>query len=253
MVEQRPTALLRATDALLDRLPRGAHRLAFIWVFVGGLLTIAVCRAIFFVHHPEWFVDTVPTASKTAALAPSAIVFTFGMDTVGLCILAVWIFHGAVNQAEIRARGRGSEAANRLTVFLGLCQGISVILMATIDMEMQEFLHILFSITTFVFGALAYLADVFGASLWRVGVAETVSYRLRRMLAVSVTPIGLFFLYLFLEKANGPIVDPDVTQVVYVSTEHVLAFLSFAYAPVLALDAHAFLDRRQTHATGRRA
>ena len=103
--------------------------------------------------------------------------------------------------------GRGSEAANRLTVFLGLCQGMSVILMATIDMEMQEFLHILFSITTFVFGALAYLADVFGASRWRVGVAETVSYRLRRVLALSVTPIGLFFLYLFLEKANGPIVD----------------------------------------------
>ncbi|MDA8637741.1 Frag1/DRAM/Sfk1 family protein [Rhodospirillales bacterium] len=228
---------------MIERLPLSRHviNISFFGVFVLGMLAIVVSRLVFNVDHSDWYIDTIPSISKTAAFEPSGTYFSILMGGSGLCIIIVWSYTYLFNWeklSELPTDGKRFSKWNKLTLFLGIGEGVSVALMATVSLETHNDAHIAFSIGTFLFGSLAFLSESFLLGRWRYISKEKrhYSFRIRQINAISIALISLFFLYLFLERTNGPIVDFYTTQIIYIASEHVIATCSFAYAPLLFLE-----------------
>lgn len=64
----------------------------FYGVFFGGMSAIIITRLVFNQYHSDWYKDTIPSISKTGALAHSDIVFAILMGGTGLIIYAMWTY-----------------------------------------------------------------------------------------------------------------------------------------------------------------
>jgi len=244
--QSKPASQLHLRSPLLIKI-------SFCGVFVGGLVAIIVTRLIFNQHHAHWYEDTIPSISKTGALAPADTVFAVIMGATGLFILATWIYTFAFNKAQIEKLDRTGAYPlwNKIVLALGLSEGVSVSLMAIISLEVHDNLHIFLSICVFTFGALAFLAESFALGRWRYRIKEPTaplpkSFHLRQLTAVTVSILGLSFLYLFLERESGPIVDFYTTQIIYIANEHLLAILQFSYALLLLPEVLAHFSTEMT-------
>jgi hypothetical protein len=118
---------------------------------------------------------------------------------------------------------------------VGLFDGTSIFLMATISLETNNDFHILLSKFVFISGSLAFLVETFFLGAWRKYIYKSwteypLSFKFRKISSAIIPIVGLTFLYLFIEKDNGPIVNPYVTQIFYILNEHVLATMHFSYA-----------------------
>ncbi|WP_028880453.1 hypothetical protein [Terasakiella pusilla] len=211
---------------------------SYIGVFVFGMLSILVARLVFNLDHSDWYERTVPTISKTAAFEPASSYFSVIMGLSGICILVCWTYTYFFNHFCLKSLGKPAVPFykwNYLTFFLGLGQGMSVIMMSAISLETNEYLHILFSIGTFTFGALSFVSESYFLGPWRKLCQQRphVSYKIRRICALVVSALSLMLLYFFIFRKSGHFADFYTTQIFYVMCEHLLATLSFSYSLML--------------------
>jgi len=233
----------RFCAGLYLRTPFGVLMAMTVWILMGAVIIIAITRYIFSQHHPKWFINDQPSISKTAAFAPSDTFFTAGMNSIAICVFIAWAIGHGYNALKIEKVCKEANfdrtfaiIFNNVSLLLGLIQGITLSLAATVNLEISDYYHIVFSIAAFGSGALVFVSDSFGTSRWRKYSQSAIElgfyFKIRRVISVAVTTGSLWYLYLWLNKNSGFIVDEYVTQVVYVTTEHILVTFSFLYAPL---------------------
>ncbi len=230
------------------------HRAIIYWgVFLGGIFSIIVTRLTFNQYHSDWYDRTIPTISKAGALPPADIVFALTMGPVGLLIIFFWIEVYYYNKQRVSELPNPKlyPLWNKIMLFWGLAQGLSVSLMAIISLEMHNDLHIMLSISVFLCGAFVIIFESCFLSGWRRhnGQPFDKMTKIRRITAVFVSCMGLFFLYLFLEKGNSPFIDRYTTQVIYIINEHILAIWSFSYPTLLFSEINSFYKKKKLNPT----
>lgn len=227
---------------MLSRIAHPYHlSLAAPMVFLLGVPTIFLTRFVFHATRPEYFADTIPTISKSAAFAPASDVFLIGILVVSTCIVMAWLLVFRMSRERLQAlAGRARHARLYRTLSaaaagFGILAGICLALLAIITLEVQDPVHIALSYAFFITQLSAYLADSWAAWLMnRMLAAEDAGPGLslggKPVVCLATILLGLFYLFLFLTREKGLYPNEMLVQGIYVMTEYVLSTLCFAYS-----------------------
>lgn len=209
--------------------------------FIGGPLIICT-RIIFYIYHPQYFINRLPSISKTAAYAPGSYLFSFGMILVSLCILISWTYIYQLNRDRIRQLSCNNNGyvllhlKNATASVLGISAGIFLGLLSVISLELDDPLHILLSILffncqilSFIFDTLCALAIIKIASLHNIEI-ENLTLNGKPYVCVTITLAATFFLFMYLTKDSTIFNDRYFSQQLYIMAEYTTSLLAFAYS-----------------------
>ena len=139
--------------------------MAPVLVFFMGVPLIISTRIIFYIYHPEYFINRLPSISKTAAYTPGSYLFYPGMTFVSLCILVTWTYIYQLNKDRISHFSTDDNnhlllhLTNSLATILGVSAGIFLGFLSIISLETDDPLHILLSILFFSCLILSFIFD----------------------------------------------------------------------------------------------
>lgn len=207
-------------------------------VFLIGVPTILVTRAIFAHHYPQNFVGSSPTISETASLPPASLFFLVMMNLVVACIFVSWSLNAFRNQTRLRLlamQGMGVTGPNILqwlACILGLLAGFWLGAVAAYNLEDDHDIHLMASWAFYVSQAVSITLDILFV-LWlrrltgNSGRGDGLMSRI--LVAIGIFIGSWFFLYMYLSKDSAAPENRYAVQLVYVAAEYVVATLFLAY------------------------
>ena len=224
---------------------------ALLVVFILGIITIILTRIIFYSHHPEYFLDSIPTISKSAAYAPGSYYFRVGMSIVSFCSLITWCLIYKINRLRInKLLNSGDRKSvtiffNYISCLLGIIAAIFLALFSNITLEDHTNYHINFSKYFFFTEIFAFIIDSVCCSIIYYqnsalnGIFNKKYFYFRYTLTILVILSSLVYLFLF---ENRHIFSNEYqAQLVYVIAEHVTAILCFSYAVLYFPEVNKYL------------
>lgn len=213
-------------------------------VFVIGVPSILVTRAIFLGYHPENFVDSSPTISETASHPPASLFFLVTMVMVTVCIIISWSLNFIRNRRRVMllsGQGVTGRAVAPTLLYaaaslLGMAAGVSLALLAVYNLNNGHDIHMTSSWTFYICQAVSITLDILFV-LWMrrlTGQSEKGDgLRSRIMVASGIFCGSWFFLYMYLSKDSVAADYRYAVQLIYVGAEYIVAVLFLTY-PVTA-------------------
>lgn len=206
-----------------------------------GIPVVIISRILARIHHPELYVDSLPTVSKVAAYAPSDFFFEPGMTLVAICAFICWPMALILNNHRIRAYStRRFERVMLYTgvffsVLLGMIASISLAGLAIYSLEDSDSWHMNFSILFFSCQVFAFLLDISATMRLRYLSSRVAddgpkfSLNGKPWVTLVMFVGGVVFLYMFLKKDNNPLESELMTRWLYVGSEQLLIILFLLY------------------------
>lgn len=227
-------------------------------VFLIGAPLIILTRVIFHIYHPEYFVNRLPSISKTAAFAPGSYLFSLGMILVSLCILISWTYIYQLNRDRIRQLSFNNNSyvllhlKNVTASILGISAGIFLGLLSVISLDIDDPLHISLSILffncqilSFIFDTLCALAIIKIASLHNIEI-ENLTLSGKPYVCVTITLASIFFLFMYLAKDSTIFTDKYFAQKLYITAEYSTSLLAFSYSALYYPEINAHFNKVET-------
>ena len=218
----------------------GAWAYSLLVVFILGVSTVVVTRILLYVHHPKYFLHTIPSISKTAAFAPGSYIFTVGMTVVSACIVITWVLIFKLNNHRINlalldhAWIMLCRILNFSACVCGITAGVYLALLSNISLEANSDFHINYSKYFFFLQTLSFIIDTVCVSITRRAspgkYVYDYAFHTRAFICIIVFLDALFFQYLFENRDSGIFSDRHFAQQIYILAEHTIAFLSFSYS-----------------------
>jgi hypothetical protein len=207
-------------------------------VFVLGAPSILITRFIFLRYYPDHFVGDSPTISETASHPPSSVFFEWTMALVTACIVVSWTLNILRNRrrlSELALGGvkvLGPSIAYGLASGLGICAGISLLLVAVYNLNNGHDVHMAGSWAFYITQATSITFDILFV-LWLrrlAGAPPAGDGLLARVLVAAAIFLGSwFFLYMYESKDYATPEHKYAIQLVYVGAEYFVAMLFLAY------------------------
>lgn len=208
-------------------------------VFVIGVTALAVSWGLFYVYHPDGFVDTLPSISETISKTPGSTAFQLLMCIVTPCIVVSWLLNFNATRAHlatIAARGENIRAASRFNLAacsIGILAGLLLASLSVVKLHaghLSHTWHIWLSEGFYSSQVTAFLLDGICAVLRRKGQTNNAQARsLRARLGVGIGAMVTALVFLYLYVARHDFADAWLAQAVYVTCEYLLATTCFAY------------------------
>lgn len=213
-------------------------RLLLVAIPAIGMPTIVLTRLLAWWHQPQLFATTLPSVSKTAALAPGSWVFATGMLLVAGCSILAWPIFRMLNRRAIRslapaAAAPSIERLNSAAALAGVTAGCALGALAVITLEVYDALHMLLSQLFFSALVLALLCDALVAQ--RLPAAPAWM-RARLAVCGAVVLFAVVFLFMYVTKDSGLIAERMLVRWLYVGAENLLCLALGAY-PLIYLPA----------------
>lgn len=230
----------------------GAWAYSLLVVFILGVSTVVVTRILLYVHHPKYFLHTIPSISKTAAFEPGSYIFSVGMSVVSACILITWVLIFKLNSQRISLVSLGPaklglcKMLNICACIFGITAGIYLGLLSNISMEDNSAFHIRYSKYFFFFQTLSFIVDTACVSIIRrsspAKFIHDYAFHTRTVICLVVFIDALFFLFLFENRDSAIFSSRHFAQQLYIIAEHTIAFLSFSYSAAYFPEVYKYFD-----------
>lgn len=210
-------------------------------IFVVGVMIIFLTRYIFYVYHPSYFDNRVPSISKSAAYAPGSYLFCIGMIVVCVLIFITVahvrnIYHTRINRLSLTEDERHHLLKQcNAGCFIGQSAGVFLALLAIISLEVNDPVHIVLSFLFFASQNLAFIFDFLCTQKLnhyirdQAGSTIELPGRGRAILFVIITCLSLFYLFMFLTKDSDIYSNNYLAHQVFAITEYTWATLAFLY------------------------
>lgn len=225
---------------------------ALLAVFFLGIITIIVTRILFYIYHPEYFLNTIPTISKSAAYTPGSYFFMLGMNIVSICSFITWYLIYRFNTKRIKIllntdnKYIAANIFNFMGFILGTLAALFLALFTNISLEDHTNYHISFSKYFFFTEIFAFIMDsvccsiIYNQITALNGTFNKNYYYLRYAITLLVILSSLIYFFLF--ENRGIFNNVHLAQLFYVITEHVTAILCFSYAAAYFPDINKHID-----------
>jgi hypothetical membrane protein len=201
-------------------------------VFVLGSATVLSTRYVFFLHHPEYFLRAAgPTISRTAAFAPSSLVFAVGICATALAAATGWTAVAFANAP--RCVDAAHARLHRAAVACGLVAALFLALLGIVNSNWNGRLHEAFSVVFYASQSFAFLFD----TLWwrRLPAASSCGAARRRgrekaAVCALIFALSTLFLALYLIDKADVLADETALDFAFVVVEYAVSLLCFWYS-----------------------
>ena len=222
-------------------LPTTLLPLVLLAISLVGIPTVLVVRIIAYIEHPDLFIGTLPTISKTAAFAPGTQIFAIGMTCAAICIIIAWPLAWLVNRRNIeRFTDAGYErwllySGATLATLSGIVAGVMLAALANVSLEDNDPQHVAFSWGFFISQVVAFIIDTIVALRLRARSRRfgygypLIHLNFKPRLTIAISLLALLFLVIYLTKGIAPLDDSMAVRHLYVTTEYLLAVLCLYY------------------------
>lgn len=207
---------------------------AMIGVSFFGLMTLFATRYIFYITHPEFFINRTPSISRAAAFDPASDVFMVGMCLASFCGVITWSMVLRSNLSSQRSKDQIADCLAWGAAILGVLAVLFLSLLAIIDSNWNGPLHELFSIFFFFLQIISFLCDA--AWLRRARhKGLTTSHYVRRLgthkilISVLLASLGVLFFILYVMDKTNIFLDEQILDLAFVTVEYVIGILCFIY------------------------